>query len=110
MKQTDKPFPEAVHELLAEKDWSIRELARRTKDETNWGSVSMLALLARGELRPSVNAMESVAKTLRVSPEHFAEYRLAKLRSTLDPEVVGLAKALGNAGQLAARQRRTRRR
>jgi transcriptional regulator with XRE-family HTH domain len=97
--RTSKPFPDAVQALLAERDWSLRELSRRTKGESDWGSLSTMHLILKGDLRPTPEAIEKIASALRVPPEHFAEYRLAQGRRQLDPEAVGLKKALSNLGE-----------
>lgn len=96
---TSKPFPQAVAELLKEKGWSIRELSRRTKEQDDWGALSTIHLLLRGELRATPEAMEKIASALGVPPEHFAEYRLAVRRRQLDPDAVGLSRALANLNE-----------
>jgi transcriptional regulator with XRE-family HTH domain len=94
MRTTDKEFGEAVKELLNDREWSLRELQRRTQDQTEWGSLSTIHLLLAGQLKPSPQAIERIAGVLRVDPEYFAEYRLWQLRHALDPERVGLSEAL----------------
>ena len=59
-----------------------------------------LNMLANGHDKPSIRAMDLIARVCSVSPEYFAEYRLAMAMPELDPGVVGLEQALGN---LAAR-------
>lgn len=98
---TDKPFPEAVTELLAERDMSQRELIRQTR-RNGWGSPGTISFLMRDEQPPTVRAIEAIAKALKIRPEHFPEYRLAKARAALDPSVVGLEAALSH-GLAAAR-------
>lgn len=93
-RTTDKPFSEALKELLEERGWSLRELARRTQNETEWGALSTLHALLMGYTGPTPEAIERIAHVLRVKPEYFAEYRLAQERAALDPDVVGLDKAL----------------
>ncbi len=96
---TDKPFPEAVAELLQEQEVSQRELARRTRQAHKKGlAVSTINYYISGDLRPSPDSMKRVATALHVQAEHFAEYRLAVARRNLDPEVVGLRAALRNLG------------
>ena len=94
MKQTNKPFGTALKELMQERGWSIRELARRTQRETEWGAQSTIHVLLVGQATPTKEAIERVAHVFRISPEYFAEYRLAMERERLDPEVVGLEAAL----------------
>jgi transcriptional regulator with XRE-family HTH domain len=98
---TDLPFAKAVRELLEELDISQRELIRRTR-KRGWGSPGTISFLMRDEQPPTVKAMEAIARALQVRPEHFAEYRLAKARSCLDPAVVGLDAALHGIGAAKA--------
>ena len=93
MRHTRKPFPEALQAILEEQEVSQRELVRRCK-ANGWGSLWTINALVHGELRPTMPAMEAVAKALHVRPEHFAEYRLAEARRRLDPEEVGVESAL----------------
>jgi transcriptional regulator with XRE-family HTH domain len=94
---TDKPFQVALKEFLAENEISQRELIRRTR-KRGWGSTGAISLLLADEAPPSVRAMEAIATGLGIRPEFFAEYRLAKARSCLDPQVVGLEAALNGLG------------
>lgn len=96
MRTTDKPFTEALRELMEERGWSMRQLSRHTKDETGWGALSTIHLLVHGHLNPGPEAIEKIAAVFRVPPDYFAEYRLAKARDSLDPDVVGFEKALRN--------------
>jgi transcriptional regulator with XRE-family HTH domain len=89
-------FPETLARLLLEHDVSLRELSRRTMKANDWGRPSSISLLLNGELRPTLEAMEHIARALSISPDVFAEYRLARARYSLDPEAVGLKKALRN--------------
>jgi hypothetical protein len=91
---SDKPFPEAVTELLEERDWSIRELSRHVRSESGWGALSTIHFMVRGDMPPSETGLKAISHALRVKPEHFAEYRLLKARESLDPEKVGVRRAL----------------
>jgi hypothetical protein len=53
-------------------------------------------MLAKGHDRPSMRAMELLAKACGLQPEYFAEYRLAAAMRELDPAQVGLDQALAN--------------
>jgi transcriptional regulator with XRE-family HTH domain len=65
-----------------------------------------LNMLANGHDKPSMRAMELIARACSVPPEYFAEYRLAIAMRELDPDVVGLERALENLNaRLAARRR-----
>lgn len=95
-EESDEPFPKAILAALEERDWSIRKLHRATQAERGWGSLATIQALVGGSLKPSFEAMEHIARVLRIQPEYFAEYRLAKRRRELDPQFVGLRKALRN--------------
>lgn len=97
--QTQKPFPEALLAALEEQEISQRQLAKRTRANHGWGSIWTINQLALGQLKPTAHAIEEIATALQMRPEHFAEYRLAKARDKLDPEVVGLKRALTNLGE-----------
>lgn len=96
MQQTDKPFGEAIQDLLSEREWSIRELARHTKEDTGWGAVSTVHFMVRGDIPLTKNGLEAIARAFRLAPEYFAEYRMLQARESLDPTVVGFHKALRN--------------
>ena len=96
---SDKSFPETFASLLSEHDISLREVSRRTMRHNEWGRPSSLSLLLNGDLRPTLEAMEHIAQAIGVPPETFAEYRLASARRALDPEAVGLRRALRNLGE-----------
>ncbi len=65
-----------------------------------------LNMLANGHDKPSMRAMELIARACSVAPDYFAEYRLAVAMRDLDPDVVGLEQALENLNaRLAARRR-----
>lgn len=93
-------FPEALEALLGEQDVSRRELVRRCRKH-GWGNVATVHYLATGEEPPTIRAMENIATALSVSPNFFAEYRLAMARAALDESVVGLEKALAALDRVA---------
>jgi transcriptional regulator with XRE-family HTH domain len=77
------------------RDWSVRDLVKALKkDHDGWGSTGATSAWLTGDLQPTMDRMERIATTLRIEPDYFAEYRLAKARRQLTPEEVGLAKAL----------------
>lgn len=94
--QSVRPITESLPAALAEEGISMRELARRTRRRFNWGSPWSIAGLCSGEFTPSRRGMEVIAATLKVDPRYFAEYRLLTARDLLNPEEVGLEKALRN--------------
>jgi len=62
-------------------------------------------MLANRHDRPSMRAMELIAKACGVQPAYFAEYRLALAMRELDPAEVGLEQALENLNaRLGARR------
>jgi len=97
-KLEQKPFGEALSELLDNYEMSLRELTRRCRSN-GWGNLTTIAKLSHGEIRPSMRAMENIAKALAIRSETFADYRLAAARQRLDPRAVGLKKALKNLGE-----------
>ena len=92
---TNDDFATALGALLAERDWSGRQLSRATKEDGQKGlSHPTVAMLLRGDLEPSVNAMTVIAKALRIKEDYFAEYRLEQARSRLNWRTVGVPAAL----------------
>lgn len=91
---TKKPFAEAADELRKQRGISGRRLA--AKSGISQSAVSVLLL---GELRPSMEAIERIAKALDVEPEYFAEYRLDKRRDELDWRTRPLDRALKALGE-----------
>jgi transcriptional regulator with XRE-family HTH domain len=57
---------------------------------------------------PSAVHLERLAQVLGVGPSYFAEYRLWKVRSLLDPNEVGFERAMDNLGRLNGRRERPR--
>ena len=94
MEKTRKPFPEAIREVLDDRGWSIRELARHTKADTGWGAVSTIHFMVNGDIPVTRNGIEKISEALRIAPEFWAEYRLMRARDELDPEQVGFQTAL----------------
>lgn len=96
MERSRKPLPQTLRALMEEQDVSLREVVRRTKRQSGWGSPHGVSLLLHGELRPTPEAMEHLARAFQVKPEVFAEYRLAMERRRFDPDQVGFKAALRN--------------
>src|SRR5438046_3215257 len=95
---TDQPFKEAVRGLLAERGLTFRALAARTSDADPHGkgfTHSYLATLGAQD-RPTLRALEIVARALDIEPTFFAEYRLAMVRRLFDEDHQGLRGALDN--------------
>jgi transcriptional regulator with XRE-family HTH domain len=98
-----QPFGAALTALLEKREMSGRELSRQLQSRYEWGSRTMVSLWSSGEVVPGRVQIERIAATLNVPATHFAEYRLLVVRRSLDPDIVGLKKALRN---LAALQRK----
>jgi transcriptional regulator with XRE-family HTH domain len=102
-----RPFGDALRTLMDERELSYRGLAEKIRRIDGRGIThAHLNMLANGHDKPSMRAMELIARACSISPEHFAEYRLALAMRELDPEVVGLEQALDNLNaRLGARRR-----
>ena len=94
---TDAPLPEALSELLERKGLALPRLASLLRAEGLTIGRTRLDQLSRGDgPPPTPDQMERLASVLGVSPGHFAEYRLWRARSLLDPGVVGFDRAMAN--------------
>lgn len=71
-------FPEALASLLAERGMSPRKLARKMGIEA-----SSLHAAIDGRREPTRGVLELAARTLRVPPQYFLEYRLATVIDAL---------------------------
>jgi transcriptional regulator with XRE-family HTH domain len=107
MVNSSEPFGKALRALMDECGLSYRGLADAIGRLDDKGIThAHLNMLANGHDKPSVRAMELIAQACSVSPEYFAEYRLAMAMRELDPGVVGLEQALENLNaRLGARRR-----
>lgn len=103
-----QPFGDALRVLMNERGMSYRGLADAIGEIDEQGIThAHLNMLARGHDKPSMRAMELIARACDVSPEFFAEYRLALAMRELDPGVVGLEQALENLNARLASRRRS---
>jgi transcriptional regulator with XRE-family HTH domain len=102
-----KPFGEALRALMDARGLSYRSLAEATRELDGRGMThAHINMLANGRDKPSMRAMELIAKACSVAPDYFAEYRLAAAMRELDPAEVGLEQALENLNaQLGAGRR-----
>jgi transcriptional regulator with XRE-family HTH domain len=111
-RQSSKPFGDALRALMKKRGLTYRSLADATRALDGRGFThAHLNMLANGHDKPSMRAMELIAKAGGTEPEYFAEYRLATAMRELDPAEVGLEQALENLNaRLGARRvgRRTR--
>jgi transcriptional regulator with XRE-family HTH domain len=104
---SDKPFGDALRELMNDQGLTYRELAQRTRQLDGKGMThAHINMLANGHDRPSTRAMELIAEACGVEPDYFAEYRLTLAMRELDPDEVGFEQALENLNaRLGARRR-----
>jgi len=104
---SNKPFGEALRALMESSGLSYRDLARLTRQVDGRGMThAHINMLANGHDKPSLRAMELIAKSCGVEPAYFAEYRLMCAMRELDPEAVGLERALENLNDRLASRRR----
>jgi transcriptional regulator with XRE-family HTH domain len=105
--QSTRSFGEALRGLMHARGLSYRGLADAIRRIDDKGLThAHLNMLANGHDKPSMRAMELIARVCSVSPDYFAEYRLATAMRELDPDVVGLERALENLNaRLGARRR-----
>lgn len=92
----NEPLNRALPALMRDRGLTYRALAGRTRqldEDGNGVSTGHLANLVSGRSRPSMPVLELIASALDVHPEHFAEYRLAALRRSLDECAVGFQAA-----------------
>jgi len=106
-RTTDQPFGEALRALMGARGLTYRGLADKLRALDGKGMThAHLNMLANGHDRPSMRAMELIALACDVTPDYFAEYRLAVAMRELDPNEVGLERALENLNaRLGARRR-----
>lgn len=83
---SEEPFGATIEALMAEAGVTYRELATRTGL-----SAGYLNHLVHGNRPvPSTDVVTTLAKALRVEPEHFREYRLRVITERLEamPELI----------------------
>ena len=82
---SNQPFGEALRALMSARGLTYRGLAETTRDLDGKGIThAHINMLANGHDKPSMRAMELIARACGVEPEHFAEYRLAAAMRDLD--------------------------
>jgi transcriptional regulator with XRE-family HTH domain len=105
--QSSKPFGEALRELMGGRGLTYRALAEATRELDGQGLThAHINMLANGRDKPSLRAMELIARACDVAPEYFAEYRLSVAMRELDPAVVGFDQALANLNARLGSRRR----
>jgi transcriptional regulator with XRE-family HTH domain len=104
---SNQPFGDALRALMSSRGLTYRGLAETTRDLDGKGIThAHINMLANGHDKPSMRAMELIARACGVEPAHFAEYRLAAAMRDLDPTEVGLEQALANLNvRLGSRRR-----
>ena len=104
---SNQPFGEALRALMSERGLTYRGLAEATRQLDGKGIThAHINMLANGHDKPSMRAMELIARACAVEPDHFAEYRLAAAMRDLDPTEVGLEQALANLNARLGSRRR----
>lgn len=92
-----EPFGEALRALMDVRGLTYRGLAEAIREIDDKGMThAHLNMLANGHDKPSMRAMELIARACGVDPDYFAEYRLNMAMRQLDPNEVGLERALEN--------------
>lgn len=99
-----KPFPETMQMLLEMEGISGRELSKRGVRHGLDLSHSTISRMAKGEVPAAPHHMESIARTLGILPETFAEYRLWQARRQYDPAEVPFETAIRNLRRLEERE------
>jgi transcriptional regulator with XRE-family HTH domain len=107
-RRSNEPFGDALRGLMSESELSFRGLADATRELDGRGMThAHLNMLANGHDKPSMRAMELIARACGVEPEYFAEYRLTLAMRELDPTEVGLERALENLNARMGERRRS---
>jgi transcriptional regulator with XRE-family HTH domain len=95
IRPSTKPFADAVRALMDARGLTYRELARKTRPLDGKGITRAYIInIVNGREKPSMRAMELIARAGDAPPDYFAEYRLAVATRELDPSHVGLEQAL----------------
>jgi transcriptional regulator with XRE-family HTH domain len=106
-RYSTQPFGEALRTLMQARGYTYRGLAEAIRQLDEKGMThAHINMLANGHDKPSMRAMELIARAGGVDADYFAEYRLAMAMRELDPAEVGLKQALENLNaRLGARRR-----
>jgi len=74
MRNSIKPFPKALKEIMKKKDVVHRKLAAKTNF-----SFTYFCVLKKRKKHPPIKTIKSIAAGLGIPPEYFLEYRIDKL-------------------------------
>jgi transcriptional regulator with XRE-family HTH domain len=98
---SDEPLPEALGAILDRRGMTVAGLASLLRAEGLTIGRTRLHQIATGTGPPPTLAqLERLAEALGLSPSYFAEFRLWRARSLLDPSVVGFDRAMSNFARL----------
>lgn len=98
------PLAVTLPALMRERQVTYRSLAARTRElDAHGGGITSghLANIVSAHSRATLPVLELLAAALDVPPEHFAEYRLALMRQSLDEHAVGFDAAWRRYSELA---------
>lgn len=90
-----EPLARLMKREMADQRLTFRALSQRTEAIGSKLTHAYLNGIARGEERPSVQAISTIARALGVKPERIMEYQLAAARRLFDERdpTVGLEEA-----------------
>ena len=102
---SETPLHETLADLLRRRGTTLSGVAALLRAEGLTIGRTRLNQIAAGQGPPvSAAHLERLAQVLGVSPSHFAEYRLWRVRSLLDPAMVGFDRAMDNMSRLNGRR------
>lgn len=102
---SDEPLPVAIAAILDHRGLTIASLGSLLRAEGIAISRTRLHQLCSGSgAPPTAEQLERLASVLGVSPGHFAEYRLWRVRALLDPAIVGFDRSMVNFERLRGRR------
>jgi transcriptional regulator with XRE-family HTH domain len=102
---SDEPLPSALAALLERRGLTVSALGGLLRAEGVAISRTRLHQLSSGTgAPPTPEQLERLGSVLGVSPGYFAEYRLWRVRSLLDPASVGFDRAMANFDRLRGRR------
>jgi len=85
MDYTNKPFNEALAEILRKRHIKLRSLGAKTN--LNYSYFSKIIISKKA---PPMETIENIAQALGIEPEFFVEYRIHKICEILynNPEII----------------------